>query len=179
MRFWSSSFVLGTHSQSLLEDFEHHYLSSLHSSTKEDSLPAYSHESTIVFICDLLDFLEARSTHGAHSFALFDPMPSLYSYNITSTNPLYVNEDGDIIHSLGQLFHLYGTHFITIGSKFKSSNHLGDAYKSEDLLVLPSHYWISVVLHGPSFHLAVVYVFYPSEQISLLPKKNIPPYINI
>ena len=43
MCFNSSSFVLGTHSQSLLEDFEHHYLSSLHSSTIEDSLPVYSH----------------------------------------------------------------------------------------------------------------------------------------
>ena len=101
MRFCSSSFVLGTHSQSLLEDFEHHYLSSSHTSTIEDSLPVYSHESTVVLICDLLDYLEARSTHGSHSFTLFDPMPSLCSYKITSTHPIYVNEYGDIIHSLG------------------------------------------------------------------------------
>ena len=93
----SLSFVLGTHSQSLLEDFEHHYPSSSHTSTIEDSLPVYSHESSVVFICDLLDSLEARSTHGAHSFSLFDPMPSLCSYMITCTHPLYVNEVGDLI----------------------------------------------------------------------------------
>ena len=45
--FCSSSFVLGTHSQSLLEDFEHQYLSSSHTSTIEDSLPVYSYESTV------------------------------------------------------------------------------------------------------------------------------------
>ena len=101
MRFYSSSFVLGTHSQSLLEDFEQHYLSSLHSSSTEDSLPVYSHDSTIVLICDLLDSLEARSTHGAHAFALFDPMPSLCSYMIAFPHPLCVNEDGDMIHFLG------------------------------------------------------------------------------
>ena len=59
MCFCSSSFVLGTHSHSLLQDFEHHYLSSLHSSTPKDSLLVYSHESTIMLICDLLDCLEA------------------------------------------------------------------------------------------------------------------------
>ena len=59
MCFSSSSFILGTHSQSLLEDFEHHYLSSSHTSTIEDSLPVYSHESNVVIICDLLDSLEA------------------------------------------------------------------------------------------------------------------------
>ena len=42
MGFYNSSFVIGTHSESLLEDFEHHYISSLHSSTIEDSLPVYS-----------------------------------------------------------------------------------------------------------------------------------------
>ena len=99
MHFCSSSFVLGTHSQSLHEYFGHHYLYSSHTSTIEYSLPVYSHETTVVFICDLLDSLEARSTHGSHSFTLFDPMPSLCSYKITSTHPLCVNEDGDIIHS--------------------------------------------------------------------------------
>ena len=74
----SSSFVLGTHSQSLLEDFEHQYLSSSHTSTIEDSLPIYSHESTVVLICDLLDSFEAKSTHGAHAFSLFDPIPSMF-----------------------------------------------------------------------------------------------------
>ena len=120
MCFCNSSFVLGTHSQRLLEDFEHHYLSSSHTSTIEDSLPVYSHESTVMLICDLLDSLEARSTHGSHAFALFDHIPSLCSYKITCTHPLCVNQDGDIIHSLGQLFHLSRADFISIGLKFKS-----------------------------------------------------------
>ena len=72
------------------------------------------------------------------------------------THPLYVNEDGDMIHLLGQLFHLSGAHFISTSLKFKSSHHLGADYESQDLLVLPSHHWISVVLHGPSFHPAAV-----------------------
>ena len=38
MCFCNSSFSLGTHSQSLLEYFEHHYISSLHSSTIQDYL---------------------------------------------------------------------------------------------------------------------------------------------
>ena len=179
MHFCSSSFVLGTHSQSLLEDFEHHSLSSSHTSTIEDSLPVYSHESTDVLICDILDYLEARSTHGSHAFTLFDHMPSLCSYIITFTHPLHVNEYGDIIHSLGQLFHLSGAHFISTGLNFKSSHHLGDDYKSQDPSVLLSHHWISIFLHGPSIHIAIVYVFYPGEKIYLLPKKKIPPDISI
>ena len=130
-----------------------------------------------MLICDLLDYLEARSTHGSHAFTLFDPMPFLCSYMITCTHPLCVNEDGDIIDSLEQLFHLSGAHFISTGSKFKSSHHLGADYKSQEPLVFPSHHWIFVVLHGPSFHPTVV--FDPGEHISLLPKENIPPYINI
>ena len=89
---------------------------------------------------------------------------------ITCTYPLCVNEVGGIIHSLGQL---YGVDFISIGSNFKSLHHLGAEYKSQEI----SHYWISVVIHGPSFHPAVV--FDPSEHISLLPKKKIPPDISI
>ena len=174
MCFCISSFVLGVNHQILFEDFEHHYLSSYYTSTIEVSLPVYSHESTVVLICDLLDSLEAISTHGAHAFTLFDPIPSLCSYMITCTHPLCVNEDGDMIHSLEQLFHLYGAHFISIGSKFKSYHHLGADYKSQDPSVLPSHHWISVVLHGPSIHLDVDYVFDPGEQIYLLPKKKIP-----
>ena len=130
-----------------------------------------------MLICDLLGSLKSRSAHGAHSFTLFDPIPSLYSYKITSTHPLCVNEDGDIIHSLGQLFHLFGAHFISTSSKFKSYHHLGADYKSQDPSVLPSHYRISVVLHGPRFHPAAV--FDQSEQIYLLPKKKIPPDISI
>ena len=98
-------------------------------------------------------------------------MPFLCSYKITSTHPLCVNEYGEIIHSLGQLFQLYGDQFISTGSKFKSSHHLGADYKSQ---VFPSRHWISVVLHGPSIHLAVVYFFDPGEHIYILPKKNIP-----
>ena len=124
-----------------------------------------------------IEKLEAISTNGAHAFALFDPMPSICSYKITCTHPLCVNEYGDIIHSLGQLFHLCGAHFISTGLNFKSSHHLGADYKSQYLLVFPSHHWILVVLHGPSFHPAIV--LDPSEQIYLLPKKNIPPDISI
>ena len=83
MRFCSSSIVLGTHSQSLLEDLEHHYLSSSHYSTIEDSLPVYSMSLLLCLFCDLLDSLEARSTHGAHAFTLFDHVPSPCSYMIT------------------------------------------------------------------------------------------------
>ena len=101
----------------------------------------YSHESTDMLICDLLDSLEARSTHGAHAFALIEHMASLCSYKITCTHPLR-----------GQLFHLSGAHFISSGFKFKSSHHLGADYKSQDPSLFPSHHWISVVLHGPSFH---------------------------
>ena len=93
------------------------------------------------------------------------------------THPLYVNEDGDMIHSLGQLFHLFGAHSISIGLNFKSSHHLGVYYNSQDISVLLTHHWISVVLHGTSFHPVVV--FDPGEHISLLPKKNIPLDINI
>ena len=96
---------------------------------------------------------------------------------ITCTHPLSVNEVGDLMHSLGHLFHLYGVYFIYIGSNLKSSYHLGADYNSQEPLVLLTHHWISVVLHGPSFHPAVV--LDPGEQISLLPKKKIPPYINI
>ena len=85
----------------------------------------YSHESTDMLICDLLDYVEDISTHGAHEFTLFDTIPSLCSYKISYTHPLYVNEYGDMIHSLGQLFHLSRAHFISTGSKFKSSHHLG------------------------------------------------------
>ena len=68
MHFCNSSFVLGTHSQNLLEYFEHHSLSSLHTSTMEDSLSVYdleddifySHESTDKLICDFLDYLDVR-----------------------------------------------------------------------------------------------------------------------
>ena len=100
-------------------------------------------------------------------------MSSLCSYKITSTHPLCVNEDGDIIHSLGQLFHLYGAQCISTGLKFKTSHHLGADYKSQDPSVLPSHHWISVVLHGPTAFLD------PGEQIYLLPKKKIPIDISI
>ena len=151
----------------------------VHASPLDGAQPSDFQESAVVLFCDLLDYLEARSTHGAHSFALFDPMPSLCSYMITCTHPLCVNEDGDMIHSLGQLFHLSRAHFISTGSNFKSSHHLGADYKSQYPSVFPSHHWISVVLHGPSIHLAVVYVFYPGEKIYLLPKKNIPPNIKI
>ena len=133
----------------------------------------YFHESTDMLICALLICLEARSTHGPHAFALFDHMPSLCSYMITCTHPLHVNEVGDLIHSLGLLFHLSGADFISIGLKFKSLHHLGDDYNSQE----HSHHWISVVLHGPSFHPATV--LDPGEQISFLLKKNIPLDINI
>ena len=96
---------------------------------------------------------------------------------ITYTHILCVNEYGDIIHSLGKIFHLYGAHFISTGLNFKSSYPLGVDYKSQDPSVFPSHHWISVVLHGPSFHPAVI--LDPSEQIYLLPKKKIPPDIII
>ena len=86
-----------------------------------------------MLICDLLDSVEARSTRGAHAFILFDPIPSLCSYMITCTHPLYVNGDGDIIHLLGQLFHLSRAHFISTGLYFKSSHHLGADYKSQDI----------------------------------------------
>ena len=133
----------------------------------------YSHDSTDMLICDLLDSLQARSTHGSHAVTLFDPMASLCSYMTTCTHPLYVNEVGGIIHLLGQLFHLSRADFISIGSNFKSSYHLGFDYNSQEI----SHHWISVVLHGPSFH--PVNIFDPGEQISLLPKKKIPPDISI
>ena len=85
----------------------------------------------------------------------------------------------ETLYSLGQLFHLYGAHFISTGSNFRSSRHLGVDYKSQDPLVFPSHHWISVVLHGPSIHLAVVYVFDPGKKIYLLPNKKIPLDISI
>ena len=98
---------------------------------------------------------------------------SPFSYMITCTHPLSVNEVGNLMHSLGHLFHLSGADFISIGSKFKSLHHLGDDYNSQEI----SHHCISVVLHGPSFHPTVV--LDPGENISLLPKKNIPPEITI
>ena len=133
----------------------------------------YSHESTDMVICDILDYLESISTHGAHAFAMFDSMTSLCSYMITCTHPLYVNGVGDIIHLLGQLFQLSGDDFISICFNFKSLHHLGADYNSQDI----SHHWILVFLHGPSFHRAVV--LDPGEQISLLPKKKITPDISI
>ena len=129
-----------------------------------------------MLICDLV---EPIATHGAHAFALFDPIPSLCSYLITCTHPLCANKDGDIIHSLGHLFHLSGAHLISTGSNFKSSHHLGADYKSQDPSLFPSHHWILVVLHGPSIHLGVVYVFDLGEHIYILPKKKIPTDISI
>ena len=93
----------------------------------------YSHESTDMLICDLLDSLEAISTHGAHAFTLFDPIPFLFYHMITCMHPLCVNEVGDLIHSFGHLFHLSGADFISIGLNFKSSYHLGADYKSQEL----------------------------------------------
>ena len=61
MCFCNSSFVLSTHSQILLEYFGHHYLSSSHTFTIEDSLPLYSHESIVVLICDLLAMMILRN----------------------------------------------------------------------------------------------------------------------
>ena len=124
-------------------------------------------------ICDILDYLEDRSNLEGFVFTLFDPMPSPCSYMITCTHPLSVNEVGYLIHLLGLFFHLSGVDFISIGSKFKSLHHLGADYNSQEL----SHHWISIVLHGPSFHHVVDLDL--GEQISLLPKKNIPPHINI
>ena len=130
MHLCNSSFVLSTHSQSILEYFEHHYLSSSHTYTIEDSLPVYSHESNIVLTCDLLDSFEAISTHGALAFTRFDPMTSLCSYMITCTHPLCVNEVGYLIHFLGLLFRPSRDYFIFIGLKFKSLYQLGDDYNS-------------------------------------------------
>ena len=104
-------------------------------------------------------------------------MNSHISYMITCTYPLCVNEDGDITYSLGQLFHLSGADFVSTGSNFKSSHHLGADYKSQYPSIFPSHHWISVVLHGPSFHPIVVLDL--GEHIYLLPKKKIPLDINI
>ena len=177
MCFCISYFVPSINPQSLFEYFEHLLPSSFHTSTTKDSLSVYSHESTTVLICDILDSLEAISTHGVHAFTLFYPMPFLCSYNITCTHPLCVNEDGDMIFSLGQLFHLSGAHFISTGLKFNSYHQLGADYKSQDPSILLSHHWISVVIHGPSFHPAAVLDL--GEHISLLPKKKIPPEINI
>ena len=81
------------------------------------------------------------------------------------------------MHLLGQLFHLSGAHFISTCSNFKSSHHLGADYKSQDPSVFPSHHWISIVLHGPSFHPTVV--LDPGEKIPHLPKKKIPLDISI
>ena len=100
-------------------------------------------------------------------------MPSLCSYIITCAYSLCLNEDGYIINLCGQLFHLSRAYFISICLNFKSLHHIGADYNSQEL----SHHWISVVLHGPSFHPAAV--LDPGEQISLLPKKKIPPDINI
>ena len=60
MHFCISSFVHGINRQSLLEYFEHLLPSSFHTSTIEDSLTVYFHESTDVLICVLLDSLEDR-----------------------------------------------------------------------------------------------------------------------
>ena len=78
-----------------------------------------------MLICDLFDSLESRSTHGAHAFTLFDPIPPLCSYMITCTHPLYVNEVVELIHSIGLLFHLSGADFVSIGSNLNSLHHLG------------------------------------------------------
>ena len=126
-----------------------------------------------MIICNILDYLEAISTHESHSFTLFDHIPSLCSYMITCTHPLYVNKVGDLIHLVGILFHLSRDDFISIGSNFKSLHHLGADYNSQEI----SHHWISVVLHGPSFHPTTF--LDPSENTSLLPKKKIPSDINI
>ena len=152
MCFFISFFILGINPRILFEDFEHLLLSSFHTSSTKDLLSMYSHESTDMLICVILDSLEARSTHGTLPFTLFDPMASLCSYMITYIYPLCVNEDGDLIHSLGLLFHLSGANFISIGWKFKSLHNIGADYNSQKL----SHHWISVVLHGPSFHPAAI-----------------------
>ena len=112
MLFLISSFILGINTQSLFEYFEHLLHSSFHTSTTKDSLLVYSNESTNMLICVLLNSLEAISTHGAHAFTLFDHMSSLCFYMIICTHPLYVNEFGYLIHSLGLLFHLFGDYFI-------------------------------------------------------------------
>ena len=64
----------------------------------------YSNESIDMLVCDILDYLEAISTHVSHAFALFDLMASLCSYMITCMHPLCVKEVGDLIHSLVSYF---------------------------------------------------------------------------
>ena len=96
---------------------------------------------------------------------------------ITCTHPLCLNEVGDLIHSLGLLFHLYRADFISIGLNLKSLHHLGADYNYQYLSVLLTHHWILVLLHRPSFHSPTVLDH--GENISLLPKKNIPPNISI
>ena len=81
------------------------------------------------------------------------------------------------MHSLGHLFHLCGADFISIGLNFNSSHHIGSDYNSQEISVPLTHHWISVVLHGPSFHPATL--LDKSEKIYVLPKKNIPPDITI
>ena len=142
-------------------------------STTEDSLPVYSlEESTGVIVCVLLDTFKALSSYGVSAFTLHDPKLYHFPYMITCTYPLNVNEFGDLMNSLGNVFHLSGVDFISTGLNFKSSHHLG-----VEISIMFTHHWISVVLHGPSFHPTVV--LDPGEKISLLPKNKNPLGISI
>ena len=81
------------------------------------------------------------------------------------------------MHLLGHLFHLSGAVFISHGSKFKPSHNLGSDYNSQYLSSFLPHHWISVVLHGPSFHPTTIFDL--GEQISFLTKKNVPLEISV
>ena len=84
------------------------------------------------------------------------------------------------MHSSGHLLLTLGADFTSRGLMFKDEIYqfLGfSSHGSNSQEIFLSYRFISVVQHGSSFHLAVVYISDSVEHFLLLPKKKIPPMI--
>ena len=136
-----------------------------------------SREFADIIFCESLVISEAISDYGAQEFTLHSPRASLPTYLITCSSPHRTSKDGDILHSPGHLILTLEADFTSHGSMFKAEIYqfLGfTSHGSNFQALFLSHQLISVVLHGSSFHLAVVYASNSVQHILLIPKRKIP-----
>ena len=133
-----------------------------------------SYEVADILFCESLYIFEAISYYLSQAFTLHRPSASLPL--ITCSSPHRTSKEEDILHQPGHLLLTLGDDFTIHGLLLNAdiynilwfSSH-GSNYQS---LFLSCHL-ISVSLHGPSFHLEVVYIYDSVEHIPLLPKRNI------
>ena len=148
----------------------------------ENSMLVLSYEFADIRFCELLVISEEISVYGAQAFTLHSPRASLPIYLITGSSPYRTSKDGDFLHSPGHLLLTLGVDFTSLGLMFKAEIYqvIGcSSHGSNSQSLFLSYLFIAVALHGSSFHLAVVYIFYLVEHFILHSKRKIPPYIII